>query len=186
MNFNEVNIELACKVFIGRYVNINNTNTLDEIVLDYKNWIGTGAEEYLTGVIYDLFGAKGDRTFYKMIEEMLRPTSDRKFWECRTTDGNVPTYADFGYKPNYIYVYDEFQGKYGKQFRVTVNCENELCHTYSRKQLNESLEVGKYYKICLDKVVTFGKGYKKYCYEIEEIDEETYIKEGIFTRSHLG
>ena len=179
---NEVTIELACKVFIGRYVNINHTNDFDKIVLDYKNWIGTGAEEYLTEVIYDYFGAKGERTFYKQIQEMLKPTNERKFYECRSTDGNVPFYADFGYKDKYIYVYDEFDGKYGKQFRVTMNCGNELLYTYSRKQLNETLEVGKYYKICLDEVKTFGKGYKKYCYEIEEIDEETYIKKGIYIR----
>ena len=57
--------------------------------------------------------------------------------------------------------------------------------TYSRKQIVETFEVGKFYKICLDEVREFGNGYKKFCYEIEEIDEQTYIREGIFTRSHL-
>ena len=184
-NFEEVSIELACEIFISRFVNINNPNSFDKIILDYESWVGTGAEDYLSGVVFDMFGHKGERHFYKTIENMLKPISERKFFECRSTDGGVPFYANIGYKDVFIYVYDEFEGRYGKQFRIACNCEDSLYHTYSRKQINETLEVGKFYRICLEEVRSFGNGYKKYCYDIEEIDEEEYIKRGIFTRSHL-
>lgn len=183
--FDEVNIQLACEIFLRRYNNINNPNEFAKIIMDYRNWVGTGAEEYLSNCLYDVFGKKGEKTFYNKIQAMLKPINQRDFFETVYPNNNRTSYAHFGYEPVYVYVESEFEGRYGKQFKVACNCEDELYTTYSRKQIVETFEAGKFYKIALDDIREFGNGYKKFCYDIEEIDEETYIREGIFTRSHL-
>lgn len=180
LDYSEPNIELACEVLIHKYQNPNHLTSYDEIVRDYPNWVGTGAEEYLTNVVYDTFGKKGSRAFYKSLENYLKPVSERKFHkQCMNDYANTPFIEDFGYSAKYVYVVEETEGKYGKQFWVATNCENGLSLTKTQKQLNESLEVGHFYKIQLDDVVYFGNNRKKFVYDIKEITETEWIQKGM-------
>ena len=79
---------------------------------------------------------------------------------------------------NYIFVVKEEEAYGKRQFVVAHNNEDWLIILPPRKAFQE-LEVGHYYRICCTDHINNGR-WQEYKYEIEEVSEETYMKEGIF------
>ena len=182
-DYSKPNVKLACEVYLRRYCTRqeDNKSVLAKICRDYYEWAGTDAEPLFVKYIYDTFGAEGKESFKKSIENFLKPVSERKFFKSIRNDFNKnPFYNNFENGSwQYVYIAEEVQGSYGKQFWTASNCEDGLELTYTRKAFND-FQVGHFYKIRLNDVINNGH-FKKYDYEIEEIDEKTWIEKGIFS-----
>lgn len=191
-----LNIETICEItvnklerntFINPYSNEKDGQRfLYDICKDAPNWIGTGAEEYLTSQIME-------HTPHKDWEKFLNQTYDEikglLGWHL-VGDPNynqwTPSYGldenpyCHNHKWQYIHIVGESEGRYGiqKHFHFGMNVQG-CAYLKSRKGL-ANLEVGKFYKIRVSKFIDNGR-FSKYEYEYEEMTEEDYIWESLLT-----
>lgn len=148
--------------------------TLKEICKDYENWKN---EPVLLNYFEPLINSKINIEHY---EEMTKPLSERNWVVSYDNRGAYPK-RDIIYLRGqigadyYVYVHDEYEGTYGKQFEVAVNGKSVLYLLPTIKQFSDELEVGKCFIIHYEKEITFGGNRKKYCYKITEISEQEYL-----------
>lgn len=199
LSFSKVNLELACRVLkVELDERIKHCFPVDDVLYkicsNYNEWMGTQHTRKFAEMIYDYGGKQGERTFYKELEDMLRPVKERDFFKDYNIDrygGHHPTHPRLSYSLGtyYIYVHHSGETTYGTTYWVSENCENALRLAPIRKTLTPKLEVGKFYAVTLKKVKSFDRrkhprGYwyyakRKYFYKVDEIDEETYRRKGV-------
>lgn len=82
---------------------------------------------------------------------------------------------------HYVYIHSECNiHRWGDSYWVSVDCDNTLYSLPVIKAFKEyEFEIGKFYKITCTDTIHFGGNKKKYIMEIEECDEETFMKEGL-------
>ena len=83
-------------------------------------------------------------------------------------------------KPHYVYVHSECDcHRWGDSYWISVDCDNTLYSLPVIKAFKEyEFKIGKFYKITCTDTIRWGNK-KKYVMEIEESDEETFMKEGL-------
>ena len=164
-------------------------DVLYKISSHYNEWINTSHAPKFAEMIYDYGGNKGEKSFYKKLEEMILPVKERKFYEDWDVDRygrHWPVWPQLSWHPNtyYVYVHHSTQTEYGTTYWISENCNRALSRVPIRKTLTPKLKVGKFYKITLVKRVFWGERINgrqpcKYFYDIKEVDENTFIQKGI-------
>ena len=193
-----LNIETICEIVIGKiernsYRNVYNINVDEyrfgyDICKDAPNWIGTGAEEYLTQQIMA-------HTPHEKWEKFLNQTYDDikglLGWDvvggdARYNNGWIPVdgldehcYTN-NHKWDYIHIIGKSDGAYGEQLHFHYGMNVGYCRKLKSRKAFENLEIGKFYKIRMSNFTKNGR-FSKYEYEYEEMDEYDYIWESLLT-----
>lgn len=120
-----------------------------------------------------------------IVRQLTTPISERHWYYSynnKTSYCPVETPCDaylYDMQPHYVYIHSEVEGRWGDTYWISDNCHSTLYSLPVIKDFkNFDFEIGHFYKItCVDEIY-FARGKKKYCMEIEEITEETFMSEG--------
>ena len=124
-------------------------------------------------------------------KKMNLPVASRKWGHMYNPPSSyfpteTPTDATMLYdsQVHYIYVQSTNIARYGESYWISVDSDNTLYSLPIIKAFKEfDFEVGGFYRIECTNTIRWGDGDKrKYVMDIVEIDEETFIKEGV--KSH--
>ena len=179
------------KIERNNYRTTHNNNIVEykfeyDICKDAPNWVGTGAEEYLTSQIMEHTPHEEWEQFlnqsYEDVKHLLSwdRVGDPKYNQWTPVDGIDGHCYGGKHKWEYIHIVGKSEGKYGEQKHFHYGMDVKSCrYLKSRKAFND-LEVGKFYKIRMSKFIDNGR-FSKYEYEYEEMDEYDYIWESLLT-----
>lgn len=147
---------------------------------ELDDWIGTPVQEYIEPKIREHLKERIDNWEYRLT------TSPRKrkyhyepfFGDRPLGRQNAIRYGLENYHDNYVFVLKEEEAYGKRQFIVALN-NDDWCIVLPPRKAFQELEVGHFYRIKCTEHIDNGR-WQEYKYDIEEVDEEIYMKEGIF------